>query len=145
MQNQNIRIGICECTPHYHGELRGSQVQIGAIPEEGFGEPVFLVLSEQVIPEKKQQKNLRELQPHLFLDAHGGVDRDWKEQYFVRVSALQRIDSQAGPYMRSVFYGERSWSGALPTSQEVVGAIQNIVSTMKRRMKKERWEAWLSL
>lgn len=143
MEKQSIVVGICGCTDLYHGELQGQDIQIGEIPEQGFGIPEILMLREQEIPERDQRKALQRLRPHFFLDAH--VDVGHSGRYFIRLEAHHIVHGKTGSYLR-LFSHTRTkyWNGEpSPSAEEMVSAIQGIVRVLKKRMTLEKWEAWL--
>lgn len=128
-------VGICECTSLFHEELQGQELQTGDIT---------LVLKEQEIPEKGQQKALSRLRPHFFLDAHSWRNPDGKTEYFTVLCPQNTVHDKRGSYSRGYEYQLMRWHGENPpSSQEIIRLIRDITALRYRRMKPEKWRAWL--
>lgn len=137
-----IRVGICGCTDLYRNELQGKDIQMGEVPEQGFGVPDFLFLQEQEIPEEDQRRALQQLRPHFFIDAH---PYSRQGEYFVRLEPNHMVVRKKGPRLNRIVNQTQRWNGVPPSAEEMTNAIRQIVHTLKRRMSRKKWEAWLSM
>lgn len=133
-----LRVGICGCTPRYHGKIAGRTVSVGG--------KTFRV-EEIRIPEDRTSETLRRNRCHFFLDLHHhlGVQRsstyldmnDRRRREGFPYGGITFILSQRGD---NVAYVARTWDRVRsPCPAEIMQEIACLLRTLDRRTLR----AWL--
>ena len=127
MATRNVlRIGICSCTTHYHGKLRGRAVFIRTLNDRRLKTPRRFLLREVFIPEEKQREALKASRCHFFLDVHC-----FRRSVDV-VLNMNEIDPATPwrPERLSMLGGWKSWIGRhVPRVSTIVAAIRELVAS----------------
>lgn len=135
---QELRVGICGCTPYFHGQLQGQRIMIRLSPTV---ERVFLI-EEIVIPEEKQREALKENRCHCFIDVHPDF-RD-PSLFSVTLSLNKLVPHKGGKdYLYQAGYDGRSWGNVavVPSPREMLAVIRAILQDNGL----DRLEKWLAV
>lgn len=144
---EEIRVGICDCNPYYHGRIFGRKIYF---PKAGIECETIFKLAECPIPFSYEREALLTLRCHFFLDLHvaGNVlHTDVRRVDLVFNSKRVNWNVYLGGFYcgrlaKNFRSGVRKWSGETPPNvDEVITGISQLLGSMST----PKFERWLDI